>query len=127
MAQYKQDEELKHLGEEVIRKTPKFAKLADKDCRIAYQKSNEQKKSRNMLVYADTEKVKDKLKGFVPYDFIITFYEPNIISLSPEQLEKLMYHELEHVGYKGPGSYYIVPHDVEDFRDVIDMWGIDWI
>jgi len=70
--------------------------------------------------------VSEKLKAFIPYDFIITFYWPNCETLSPEKLERLMYHELRHVGF-ADGKMFIVPHDIEDFRSIIDTWGFDWL
>lgn len=127
MATYKLDDNLKALGDSVIRKYPRFAHLSSDDCRIAYQLCGDQRKHNGKAVYADTEKIKDKLKAIIPYDFVITFYEPFTSGLSQEKLEMLMYHELEHVGFKGVGSYYIVPHDIEDFRDVVSQWGLDWI
>lgn len=127
MAEYKESATLMQLAAKVIQKYPRFAHLDDPDCRIAYQYSDEAKKSGGRTVFADTERVKDKLKGFIPYDFIVTFYQPNTAMLDSDKMEKLMFHELCHVGFKGVGSYAIIPHDVEDFRSVIDAWGLDWI
>ena len=127
MATYKQSDKLKAIGEKVIKANKRFAHLDTPECRIAYQYSSDAKTSRDRIVYADTEVVKEKLKGLVPYDFIMTFYEPNCQPLSAEKMERLMYHELCHVGFKGLGKYSIIPHDVEDFRVVIEAWGLDWI
>ena len=39
----------------------------------------------------------------------------------------MVYHELLHVGYKGEDEpMSTVPHDMEDFRKVIDMFGAHW-
>ncbi|MBR2528824.1 MAG: hypothetical protein IKE58_10195 [Blautia sp.] len=41
----------------------------------------------------------------------------------------LLYHELLHVGVNersGEMVYVVNPHDVEDFRTIIDRYGIDW-
>ena len=49
--------------------------------------------------------------------------------MSDEQMEILLYHELLHVGMDDTGEevkYIVNPHDVEDFRAVIDRYGIDW-
>lgn len=127
MATYKQSDKLKTIAEKVIKSHERFAHLNSTDCRIAYQYSSDAKTSKDRLVYADTEVVKEKLKGLIPFDFIITFYEPNCQALSEEKMERLMYHELCHVGFKGLGKYSIISHDVEDFRVVIDTWGLDWI
>lgn len=127
MAEYKESASLIQLAARVIGKYARFAHLDDPECRIAYQYSDEAKKSGGKVVYADTERVKEKLKGFLPFDFIITFYRPNTEHLDEDRMEKLMFHELCHIGFKGPGSYSIIPHDIEDFRVVIDSWGLDWI
>lgn len=128
MAEYWKDDDLKALGEKVIAANEKLEHLNSPSCRIAYQYSSQEKKSNKKTTYADTERIKDKLKAFLPYDFIITFYQPNTVELDAETMERLMYHELCHVGYdEDSGAYSIIPHDVEDFRDVIEHWGLDWI
>ena len=39
----------------------------------------------------------------------------------------MVYHELLHVGFSGEDEpMSIVPHDIEDFRKVIDMFGPHW-
>ena len=44
-------------------------------------------------------------------------------------METLIRHELHHVGIEytdtGPG-YYVRPHDIEEFRVIIDECGLDW-
>ena len=127
MPEYKKSDALEELGKSVIAKNARFAHLDDPDCRIAYQYSDKAKKRSGKTVFAETEKVGERLKGLIPYDFIITFYRPNTAILDEEKLEKLMFHELCHVGFKGVGAYSIIPHDVEDFRVIIDSWGLDWI
>jgi len=37
-----------------------------------------------------------------------------------------MRHELKHIGIKD-GRFFIVPHDVEDFSDIIEEHGMSWI
>lgn len=41
----------------------------------------------------------------------------------------LILHELLHVGIDVDGneeSYRIIPHDIEDFRLVLERYGLDW-
>ena len=127
MSSYTPSARLAALAAKVISGHPNLQHLDDENCRIAYQTADFAKKSGEKLVYADTERVKDKYKGLMPWDFVVTFYWPNCEILTDDRLEKLMYHELRHVGFNGDGTYSIIPHDVEDFRDVIDTWGLDWI
>ena len=125
---YTQDETLKKIAEKVIGEKANLHHLKDDRCRIAYQYSEEKKTSRGRTVFADTEKVKDKLKALLPFDFVITFYKPNTAILSEGKIEKLMYHELRHIGFDPKdGKFTIIPHEIEEFRDIVDAWGIDWI
>lgn len=127
MTTYKLDERLTQIAAKVIGQHDNLKHLDDPDCRIAYQLSSLAKKSGQKIVYADTERVKDKYKGIMPFDFVITFYGPNVENLTDARMERLMYHELRHVGFTGDGTFSIIPHDVEDFRDVVDAWGLDWL
>lgn len=128
MANYYINDTLRDIAEKLIRTEDKFEHLRDTGCRIAFQDSDQAKKSNGKVVFADTEKVKDKYKRFMPYDFVITFYTPNTDHLDDEHLMRLMFHELSHVGFDPEENMFsIIPHDVEDFRDVIERWGIDWI
>lgn len=127
-ATYTQDEKLAKIAEKVIEENANLHHLKDERCRIAYQYSDDKKTSRGKIVFADTEKVKDKLKAMIPYDFVVTFYQPNTANLTDDKMEKLMYHELRHVGFDpAEGKFTIIPHEIEDFRDIVDSWGIDWI
>lgn len=127
MATYTKSSQLEQIAYELMITYDDLVHLDDEGCRIAYQYSDQEKKNRDVIVYADTETIKEKYKEFMPYDFIITFYEPNCDGLDDEHLRRLMYHELKHVGYEGDNKFRVIPHDLEDFRDCIGKWGIDWI
>ena len=127
MPNYKKSEQLEQIAKELMQEMDDLLHLDDLSLRIAYQYSDQEKISRGMTVYADTEVVKEKYKEFMPYEFLITFYEPNCEGLDDEHLKRLMYHELKHVGYEGDNKFRVVPHNLEDFRECIDKWGIDWL
>ena len=127
MSKYTESEQLKNIAKTVMTEFDELVHLDDQELRIGYQYSDQEKKNRDKIVYADTEVIKEKLKEFCPYDFIITFYEPNCSSLDEEHLKRLMYHELLHVGWEGENKFRVTPHDCEDFRAVIDKWGVNWI
>ena len=123
---FRKDDTLAALGKKVIENHPEFDAL--RYCRIGYLYADKEKKSKNKTVYADTEKLSDKMKALAPYDFVITFYEPSCRSLTPDRMEILMYHELRHVGYDATEeTCSIIPHDLEDFKDIVDKYGTDWI
>jgi len=128
MANYYRSEDLRMIADKLIQTEEKFEHLKDTGCRIAYQYSDQARKVHGKDVFADTEKVKDKFKQFIAYDFIVTFYTPNTGILDDEHMSRLMYHELSHIGYDPEENLFsIIPHDLEDFRDVIGKWGIDWV
>ena len=118
---------LEQIAEAAMKEFDDLAYLDDPECRIAYQFCDLEKKNHNQLVFADCETIKEKYKEFMPYDYIITFYEPNCAALDDERLKRVMYHELKHVGWEGDGKYRITPHNVEDFRECIEKWGLDWV
>ena len=117
---------LRDIAQEVIDENENLSHLKGILPGIAFQYSTEAKKNGKKVIYADTEKVKDKYKALLPYYFIITFYEPNVSELDDELLHVLMYHELRHVGWDGERCS-IIPHDIEDFKDIIDKFGTSWI
>ena len=94
---------------------------------IIFLESNHQKKSKRRKVFGLCEKVQDKNKWAIPADFTITFYKPHMEMLTEWQQEIVVYHELLHVGFSGEDEpMSTVPHDIEDFRQVIDMFGPHW-
>lgn len=117
------------IAKELIRNNDSFQPIRDSDVRIAYLVSDREKKENGKTVFAQCEKIPDRYKWSVPYDFMITVFEPNVDGLSRDQLRVLMEHELMHVGIDDSGDgekYRVVPHDVEDFRAVIEKYGLDW-
>ena len=127
----KDDDELKNLAKICIDEFELLENLRDyiDEVRIGYQWSDENKIRDNMIVYADCEKVKPKLKEFIDYDFIITFYEA-AKDICENAKKVLMYHELRHIGIKesenGDLSFYIVQHTIQDFREIVEKYGLDW-
>lgn len=118
--------ELKMLGRAVLKDRPDLAWINEARIRIAYAMSSKEKMSSGRMVYAECHKVKPLYQAFIPYDFIIVFYEPHTMLMTEEQKEILMYHELLHVGMDENGTMKIQPHDIEDFRTILDEYGMDW-
>lgn len=133
---YTEAYELTRPVQKVIDENEEFAELRTPGCRILCLWGDDVRRSKGRIVYADTEKVKDKYKVIFPYDYIITFYAPVCKTLPADVLRHLIYHELLHIDFEeGHGGdkdytanrYKIRPHDIEDFRAVTDQWGLDWI
>jgi hypothetical protein len=119
--------ELRALANKVIKKNKDlFSLIREQKISIGYCYSDLEKKKANGRTFAECRKVPAIYKTWLRYDFIIVFYEPNTMLMDEEQLEILMQHELMHIGISDDGKLMIVPHDIEDFRRIIDDYGLDW-
>lgn len=108
---------------------PALQYIKDSAVRIAYLSSDEEKKKNYKVILGDCRKVNAQYEWCCKYDFMITLYEPNISQLDDEQIEILLYHELQHVGIMNDGNepkYYVVPHDIEEFWTIINTYGLTW-
>lgn len=122
-------DEYKRIGEELILTAPELDKLRESAVNIVFLGSDHEKKSNGRTVFGECEKIPGKYRWAIDYDMAIIVYEPNVERFSSEQLRILLLHELMHVGVKEDGNeetYYVVPHDIEDFRAIIDKYGMDW-
>ena len=123
------NEDYNVIANELIESEPELAYIAESDARIICLSSEHEKKSNGKLIFGQCERIQDKYKWSIPCDFTITIFEPNIASFTQEQLRILLFHELLHVGIRQDGddeSYFIQPHDLEDFKLIIDRYGTDW-
>ena len=118
------------MAQELINTAPELAYIKNSQVRIIYLVSNQAKKSGTKIVHGECEKIPAKYRWAIPADFSITLFAPNNEHMNDRQLEILLFHELLHVGIEpadnGEESYSIVPHDLEDFKVVIDKFGTDW-
>lgn len=117
------------IGCRLIRRDKLLRSIRDSDARIVFLASDHEKKSKNKVICGECEKIPDKYKWCIPYDFSITIFEPNVERFTERQLRILILHELLHIGIEIDGNeekYYVIPHDVEDFRDIIRRYGKDW-
>lgn len=124
------NEEYSQIAHDLIENEPILNDIKESEVTILYLSSDYEKKSKGKMVCGECEKIPDKYKWSIPADFTITIYEPNVIGFTDEQMKILILHELLHVGIKfadnGDESYFIRPHDIEDFRQIIDKYGLDW-
>lgn len=117
------------IGTKLIAKDKLFRDLRNSAVRIVYLASDLEKKSKGKDVCGECEKIPEKYKWCVPYDFMITIFEPNVERFDDKQLRILMIHELLHVGVELDGNeekYFVRPHDIEDFRIIMKRYGKDW-
>ena len=113
---------LKTLANKIINKYPEFSFIREWNVKIGYVISQE-RKAGEKIIYADCRKVQEVYKAYLPFDLIITFYERNTGFLNENQLKILMYHELKHITM-GEKGLKLQPHNIEDFRDILEKYGI---
>lgn len=122
--------EYSHIGTGLIQDTSYFTHIRESKARIVYLESEQAKKHKGKKILGQCEKVADKYKWGIPCDFTITLFTPNIKGLSDEAIKRIIMHELLHVGIKqnddGSEHYYVVPHDTEDFKFMLDNFGTEW-
>lgn len=102
--------------------------ILDAGISVGFISSTKEKKyGRTKLVLGQCQKVSDIERLFCPYDFLIIIYDVNCEGLSDDQMKILIWHELEHIGIDPKnGEYYVKPHDVEEFDDIINAHGLHW-
>ena len=129
VAMYRLSDEFTVIGEDVIRTERSLQWIPRADIRIGFMESDKEKKKSGKEVLGDCRLVKEPWNAFCPFDFLITIYLPNVAGMSMDQIRILLLHELLHVGMdekNGEPVYRIVPHDIEEFREIINRYGIDW-
>lgn len=131
MADHRELSELyARIGAELVAEEDALAHIRASNATIVYLSSNAKKRLGGRPVLGQCERVPDRWKWAVPADFAITVFEPNVVGMSDLQLRILVYHELLHVGVAtnkdGDEVYRTVPHDLEDFRSILEAFGADW-
>ena len=122
-------EEYQEIIEDLIQTEDCLEYIRDSSVTIVALGSDMEKKANGKTVFGECEKIPDKYKWSVPCDFTITVFEPNTERFTDDQLRILLLHELMHVGIEKDGNeekYRIIPHDVEEFKAIIERYGVDW-
>lgn len=125
------NEEYAMIAADLINNSPYLEYIRVSKATIIYLSSHQKKTSKGKIVCAQCERVPEKYKWGIPRDFTITVFEPNIEKMTPEQIKILLYHELLHVGIEldsntGNETYSVRPHDLEDFKLIITLFGTEW-
>ena len=124
------NEHYAEIGRELIESEEALVDIANSTATIIYLSSEHKKTSSGKVVKAECEKISDKYKWGIPCDFTITVFEPNCEGMTEEQMRILLFHELLHIKVEfrddGTESFGINPHDLEDFKLIIDRFGTDW-
>ena len=119
------------IANKLIEEEAELKYIKNSKVKITYLESDlRKKKGNNSLVLGECEKVQAKNRWAISSDFTITVYRNNCVGLSDEQIKIILFHELLHVGIAlgqdGTENYTVNPHDLEDFKIIIDRYGTDW-
>jgi hypothetical protein len=124
------NEEYTAIGNDLIQTEDALQHIRNSNVQIIYLSSEHKKTGSHKIIHAQCEKVAEKYKWGIPCDFTITVFEPNVVDFTDEQIRILIFHELLHIGIEvdddGEEHYSCVPHDLEDFKLIIDRFGTEW-
>lgn len=120
-------DEYTEIGQDLIDKEPELKDLKEAKISIIFLASEDEKKRVGKPVLGQCEKVSEKYKWGIPCDFTVTVFEPNVEDFTDEQIRIVLFHELLHIGFnEKSGVPYIRPHDLEDYKAIIDRYGTHW-
>lgn len=124
------NEHYAEIGRELIETEDVLVDIANSTATIIYLSSEHKKTATGKIVKAECEKVSEKYKWGIPCDYTITVFEPNCEGMTEDQIKILLLHELLHIKIEfkddGTESFGINPHDLEDFKYIVDRYGTDW-
>ena len=120
----------KAISDELISNEPELEYIKYSNVNIIYLSSDYAKTKAGGKVLGQCEKIQNKYKWGIPCDFTITVFEPNVVGFTDEQFKILLFHELLHIGIdlnsEGNEVYSVRPHDLEDFKIIVNKFGTDW-
>lgn len=124
MTELQKSETMREIAEKVMEEKESLQWINDSGFSVGYYTSSKNKVTNGKTVFGECIRPPKKFDVFIPYDFIIVFYEA-ASKFDENQLEILMHHELLHIGIKD-GKPSIRPHDYEDFKEIVDAYGSRW-
>lgn len=120
---YLADDYLLNLARDIIREHHVHLLEA----KVAFIYRSEPQKSAGKYVLGHAEKVSEKMKTFIDFDFVIWISQPNFERMEGDQQRALVDHQLCHCG-TGENGWMIKHHDFEEFIKIIErhgMWSND--
>lgn len=100
------------------------------NCKIKCLFYDKPRKRSGKIILATAEAVSAKYSYLTGLNFIISVYDGAWGVMVDQEKRALLDHELNHcfIGENKDGEpvYTILPHDVEDFRVIIERYGADW-
>jgi len=89
---------------------------------IAFIRVEGKNSPKNKIQPASISKVTGVYVCLVPYEYILRVYDKDWDDLTEAKQALVIYHELLHMGPDGE----LIPHTVQDFRSIIEEYGLDW-
>lgn len=128
MGKYHLTNDYNSILDELLKLEDAVQYISEAGISVGVVSSEVAKKAHGGIIHADCRKVPEYWKTFTPYDFLITIYEPNCYGMDARQIQILFLHELLHIGVnpKDPLKTYIREHDLQDFRFIVNQYGVDW-
>lgn len=121
---WKCDDEIIKIAEELISNFHPDAAYSN----ICYMFRSEHQKAGGKVVLGKCSKQSDKLKILHGFDFIIEFAHDIWQQLTDIQRQALILHELKHIeiteSKEGELKLRVAKHDLEEFRDVVEIFGL---
>jgi|GEM_PF-3801091 len=112
--------EILPLADRLIGKCDKLGHLAHFEIKYLFAKEDLTSKGKRLLGKAHKFGERDKLLH--RFSFMIIVDEEFWMNF-PEKREPLLLHELLHCGINGDGKPTVVPHDLEEFGEVVRRYG----
>jgi predicted metallopeptidase len=81
------------------------------------------KEKQKKLTFAEIMPIRFPATLYTDKVFVIVVY-PVFTTIAEKDKELIMYHELLHIQPDDPSK--LRDHDIEDFRDMIEQFGLDW-
>jgi hypothetical protein len=122
MAEWKKaDSEVIEMANVIIKAHHKHLEKA----RIGFSFRSEAIRSRGRATIGKAQKVPDRMRLYVEYDFLIWLAQDYWDKGDYKFRKALIDHELCHCGYDDNGNPCMVPHDIEEFYDIVSRHG-EW-
>lgn len=125
LVDYEPAEDIKDLAEKLITSKSELSFINEFNIKVGYVRAYESKTKSGRVTYAECRKINGSYLAYLPFDFVITIYEPNTAWLTDNQIKVVVYHELRHITITERGLA-VKPHDIEDFESILRQHGLNW-
>lgn len=119
---YKAESDITNTVDALIEQREELETIRLHDYSIDILMCDKEKKSNGMPVLADIRAIRDMYRVYIPYHYVITIYEPNVMDLTEAQMQVLLLHELMHIG----PAHTVLNHSVQDFYSILNQFGLLW-